>query len=89
MGLHQIGLGQHTSADRKVLKNRSDQHQVIAGSGAAPSLADTATLTAPDGVSLLVTLVMAQGPHAGLTVFLVTLFGQDHPIVIAMREVNT
>ena len=36
MGLHQFGLSQHTSAARKVLKARADQHQVIAGSGATP-----------------------------------------------------
>ena len=41
-----------TSADRKVLKSWSDLHQVISGAGAAPPLADVATLTAPDGVSL-------------------------------------
>ena len=89
MGLHQIGLGQHTSADRKVLKNRSDQHQVIAGSGAAPSLADTATLTESDGVSLLATLAMARGSQSRLRVVLVTLFGPDQPTTLEIKEVNT
>ena len=58
-GLHQFGLGQHTSAVWEVLKSRADQHQVIVVSGATPSLADAATLTAPDGVSLPTTLAIA------------------------------
>ena len=61
-GLHQFGLGQHTSATRKVLKDRSDQNQVFADGGAAPYLDDAATLTAPDGVSLPATMAMAWGP---------------------------
>ena len=61
LGLHKLGLVQNTSASRKVLKVRSDQHQVIMGGSAAPSLADTATLAAPDNVPLTTTLAMAQG----------------------------
>ena len=64
-GLHKFGIVQHTSASRKVLKVRSDQHQVIMGGSAAPSLADGATLAAPYGVSLSSTLAMAQGGTRG------------------------
>ena len=60
-GIHQFWIGQHTSAARKVLKARAEQHQVIAGCDAAPSLDDMAALMAPDGVSLPYTLSMAQG----------------------------
>ena len=87
-GLHKFGLVQRTSASRKVLKVRSDQHQVIMGSRAAPSLADAATLAAPDGVSLPSTLAMAQGGHTRLSVVLDTLFRTNHPTVMAMKEVN-
>ena len=57
-GLHKFGFVQHTSASRKMLKVRSDQHQVIMGGRTAPFLADAATLEAPDGVSLPTTLSM-------------------------------
>ena len=62
-GLHQFGLGQHSSATQKVMTSRSDQHQVIAGGDAASSLEDAATLMAPYGVSLLSTMAMVQGAH--------------------------
>ena len=62
-GLHQFCLVQHTSAARKVLKACIDQHQVIAGGGGAPMLADTAYLKAPDRVSLKDTLEIAQSSH--------------------------
>ena len=88
MGLHQFRLVQHTSAARKVLKARIEQHQVIAGGGAAPSLSGASTLTAPDGVYLLSNLSMARGSHAQLRVVLVTLSVQDHPIALAMRDLN-
>ena len=63
-GLHQFGLGQHSSAAQKVMKARSDQHQVIVGGDAASSLEDAATLMAPYGVSLPSTMAMVQGAHA-------------------------
>ena len=88
MGLHQFVLGQNTSAAWKVLMDRVNKHQVITGGGAALYLADTATLTAPDGVSLPDTLSMAQGAHARLRVVLVNLFGPYHPAALAMRDVN-
>ena len=87
-GLHQFGVGQHTSATWKVLKAHSDQHQVFAGGVAAPSLDDVVTLTAPDGVSLSATLSMARGSHARLRVVLVTLFSQYRPTALAMNDVN-
>ena len=43
-------MGQHTYAVRKVLKARSDQHQVRAGGGGAPTLDNATYLTAPDGL---------------------------------------
>ena len=64
MGLHQFGLGQHTSATQKVLKVCANQNQVIVVSGAAPSLSDADTPTAPDGVSLMATISVARGYHA-------------------------
>ena len=77
-GLHQFGIGQHNSAAWKVLKARTDQHQVIVVNGAEPSLDDTAKLTVPDGVFLPDTMTMVRGSHARLRVVLVALFGTDH-----------
>ena len=62
IGLRHFGIGQHTSATWNVLKARLDQHQVIAGGGATPSLAHADMLTTPDSVSLTDTLTMARGP---------------------------
>ena len=58
------------------------------GGSTSPSLADAATLAAPDGVSLPTTLVMAQGDHTRLSLVLVTLFGTNHPTALAMKEAN-
>ena len=88
-GLHQFGLFQHTSDTWKVMKARSDQNQVIAGGVATTFLSNAAATTAPEGISLLSTLVMALGDHTQPRVFLVTLFGTDHPTMLAMKEVNT
>ena len=87
-GLHKFGLVQHNSAAWKVLKARDNQHQVIAGGSAAPSLADADTLTAPYGVSLPVTLAMAQEAYVRLRVVLATLFRTDHPTALMMKEMN-
>ena len=87
-GLYQFRMFQHNSAAQKVLKACAYQNQVIAGGGTALSLADTATLTASDEVSLSPTLTMARGAHTRLRVVLVTLFGPDHPTELAMRYVN-
>ena len=65
-GIHQFLLGQHTSAARKLLKGRVDQHQVITGSGGAPTLANADYLTAPNGVSLTETLDIACSTHMHL-----------------------
>ena len=43
-GIHQLCLGNQTSAAWKVLKARIDQHQVIAGGGGAPMMDDAASL---------------------------------------------
>ena len=88
MDLHQFGIGQNTSAARKVLKACDNQHQVITGGGAAPSQANVAMMMAPDGVSLQATLSMERGAHARLRVLLVTLFGPEHPTTLAIRDVN-
>ena len=48
MGVHQFGMGQHTSVTKAVLKACTDQHQVTAGGGAAPSLEEASTMIAPD-----------------------------------------
>ena len=87
-GLHPCGICQKISAAWKVLKAHSEQHQVIAGGGAAPSLVDAATMTAPDGVSLQATLVMAQGPHKRMRVVLDTHLGWDHPSAQSMQDIN-
>ena len=79
IGIHQFGLGQHTSAARKMTKARADQHQVIAGGGAAPEL---------DGVSLPATMAISWRSHAGMSVVLVTLLGKDHPNALAMQDIN-
>ena len=60
-GLHQFGIGQHNSAAWKVLKARTDQHQVIVANGAEPSIDDMAKLTVPDGVFLPDTMTMVRG----------------------------
>ena len=61
------------------MKARADQHQFIAGGGAAPEL---------DGVSFLATMDMARGAHTRMSVILVTLLGQDHLTVLAMQYIN-
>ena len=78
-GIHPFGLGHHSSAARKMTKARDDQHQFIAGGGAAPAL---------DGFSLLATMAMSCGAHAGMRVVLVTLLGKDHPTALAMQDIN-
>ena len=70
------------------MKTQSDQYQVIVGGGATPSLADAATLTAPDSVTLTASLAMARRSHARLRLVLSTLFGTEHPNDLAMKEVN-
>ena len=87
--LHQFKIVQHTSAARKMLKDRANQHKVVAGSGAAPFLSGAATLTAKDRVSLLATLSMAWGDHVRLRVFLFTLFIPYHSTTLTRRDVNT
>ena len=87
-GLHQFRISQHTYTSRKVLEARADRNQVITGNGATPSLDDAFTLMVPDGVSLPVTLAMAQGSHKWMRVVLDTLFGPNHPTVLEMKEVN-
>ena len=85
-GLHKFGLVQHTSASWKVLEVRSEQHQVIMGGSAAPSLSDADTLAAPYGVSLPITLAMARGgAHTQLSVVLATFFGTNHPTALATK----
>ena len=88
-GLHQFGLVQNISAACKVLKTHTEQHQVISGARASPSLSDAAMLTAPDGVSLTVTMSMEQGAHSQLRVVLITLLGQDHPSALSMKDINS
>ena len=51
MELHKFCPGQQTYATRKFLKDRVDQHQVIAGGGGAPTMANAAYLTAQMGVT--------------------------------------
>ena len=80
-------MAHHTSAARKVLKARADQHQVIVGSGAAPSLADNAMLTAPYGASLTDTMTTARGEHTRLMMVLVILLGQDPPTMLDRRDI--
>ena len=75
LGLHQFGLIQHTSAAWKVLKAPADKQRVIVCGGAAPSLEDADTLTAPYGLSLPATLAMAGGASAGLRLVIDTLLG--------------
>ena len=88
MGLHQFWLVHPTSTAQKVLKACVDQHQVIAGGGATPSLENATTLAASDGLSLLATLAMARGYHTRLRVVLCTLLGRYHPFAHAMQAVN-
>ena len=78
-GIHQFYLWHQTSTTRKVLKDRVDQHHVISGGGGAPTLADSAYLTAPDRVSLPEIVVLVQSSQNRLWVLLETLLGRDHP----------
>ena len=89
MELHQFKISQETFSAWKVLESWANQHQVFAGSSAATFVADAAILMAPDGVSMLATLVMAQGSHAQLRVVMFSLFKPDHPTALEMRDVNT
>ena len=70
-----------------MLKARVDQQQVIAGGDGAPTLADTAYLTAPDEVTLPETVAMAQSAHARLQVVLDTLLVRKHPDMQGMEAV--
>ena len=79
-------MGQHTSAAREVLKARVDQHQVIAGGGASPSLEDASKMVATDGVSFPATLSMARRSHAWMRVVLDTLIVQDHSTIQDVNE---
>ena len=79
MGLHQFCLGQHTSASRKFLKARVDQHQVIADGGESRTLVDNAYLQATYGVSLTETLTMKFSVHTRLWVVFKILLGRDNP----------
>ena len=88
MSLQQFGLGKQTSAAWKALKDDANQHQVIAGGGAAPSLSDADTLMVPCSVYLPDTLSMAWGAVMRLRVVLANFFGPDHPTVLALKEVN-
>ena len=78
----------HTYAAWKVPKIHADQNHSIAGGVATPSLVDTTTLTALDNVSFLFTMDMARVSQARLNVVMVTLLGQDHPTVLAVRDIN-
>ena len=80
MWLHQLYLGKHTSAARKLLNAHVDQRQVIAGGSGAPTLDDTAYLTATDGVALPETLAVSKSTHAQVRVILDTLLGRDNPV---------
>ena len=88
-GLHQFGLGQNTSAARRLLKARSGQQKFIAGGGSAPSLTDVIMLTSPDGVSFQTTMAIARGFHVQLRVVLVNLLVQYRPTALSMRDINT
>ena len=79
MGPHQFCMGQHTSTARKVLKARTNQHQVIAGGGSTLTMSDKAYVTAPDGVSLTGMVTMAHSTHMRLRIVLDTLMGRYHP----------
>ena len=70
-----------------MLKACIDQHQVVAGGGSAPILADVAYLTVPDGLSFPKTLAMAQSSHALLLVVLDTLLERDHSFPQGMEAV--
>ena len=41
-----------------------------------------------DKVYLLATMAIAWGAHAWLSVFLVTLLGQDHNTALTMQDIN-
>ena len=72
-----------------MLTARADQHHVIEGGSASPTLDDVSTLRAPYGVSLPATLIMTWGVQKKrIRVFLVTLSLQDHPTTLSLRDVN-
>ena len=87
MGIHQFFLGQHTSAARKVLEVRFNQHQVIEDGGGAPTLSYATYLTEPYEVSFPETVTMERISHARLQVILDTILGRNHPDVQGMYAV--
>ena len=86
-GIHQFCLEYPTSAVRKVLKAHANQHHFIAGGGSAPTLADTAYLTAPDGPYFPKTAAMARSAHTCLWVIQDNLQGRYHPSTQGMYAV--
>ena len=87
MVIQQLCIGKNTSDTRKVLKARTNQHQVIAGSGGTPTMEDAAYLTVPNGFSLPETEEMARSAHKRLRVVLINLMVRGHPVAQGMDVV--
>ena len=77
-GLHVFTLGQHTAARQKLIKTRTDRHNLMAGSHAAPSPADTKELVASNGVTIPTSHGQSSGHHNRLHILGHTLFGERH-----------
>ena len=77
-GLHAFTLGQHTAARRKLLKTRTDRHNLMEGGHAAPSLADAKELVPSDGVTIPTSHGQSRGQHNRLRILGHALFGERH-----------
>ena len=77
-GLYAFILSQHTSEARNILLAHADQHQVFASGERTHTLADTDTLTVPNGVTLSGTLGVARSDHLHLKFISTTHLGNDY-----------
>ena len=60
------------------MKTHADRHNLMAGSHAAPSLANAEELVTPDGVTTPTSHQQARGKHNRLRILGHSLFGERH-----------
>ena len=77
-GLNPFTLSQHTIAVRKELEACAAKHALAVGGGAAPSLTDAKTLTAPDSATITSTLAAAPVMITRLRIVTASIFGVAH-----------
>ena len=77
-GVQLFMLRQHTISIRKALVDCAARHTLVVRGVAAPSLANTKTLTALDGATIPLTLAVARGMITSLRVVAAIIFGVTH-----------